>query len=316
MAKSASDTNGKLGGDGNNKTAKNETSGHAATQIPHINNAGKIYDVSKCSKVSKRAKRNKNVWYTLWGTTVAVAIAIASIAAYRSRSFLLSRLSYIFDHTKVINANLEEPEEITEHFGWAVDEEYELLADNIRCDFPIIDLTKSPMKTETIKKMLNQPFVIRGLMRNWPAVDRWKKTNLTRIYGDRVLRMGSESSIVYAGGAAGQQSKLGDIIANLGKSSNDSDIVDSFTFDVSVLRSIPEMGRDFKIPPIFSDWDNGNTIKSGTTWHILSLGASRTGKIQMCFRSILVELFIIFVKLRNCHQKLHRTLNLRFLQQI
>jgi hypothetical protein len=160
---------------------------------------------------------------------------------------------------------------------WAKDEAYWSLSQDVGCDFPVVSVKDlSPKRLKEFSGMFEQPFVIRGGMKSWPANERWAKNNFTKYYGDRVVKLGSESSIVYGGGTAGLQSTLKDIVKNLG--ANDSEnVVDSFTFDVSILRSIPEMGRDFRVPPVFQDWDNNENNKEGITWHMLSLGAARTG---------------------------------------
>ena len=52
---------------------------------------------------------------------------------------------------------------------------------------------------------------------------------------------------------------------------------DVFTFDVGALQSIPELGKDFRVPIFFQDWDNKENEEKGISWHMLSLGPSRTG---------------------------------------
>ena len=50
-----------------------------------------------------------------------------------------------------------------------------------------------------------------------------------------------------------------------------------FAFDVGALQSIPELGKDFRVPIFFQDWDNKENEEKGISWHMLSLGPSRTG---------------------------------------
>jgi hypothetical protein len=137
-------------------------------------------------------------------------------------------------------------------------------SDNIGCDFPVI-LAKTFKKKnqKNIDNLLDSPFIIRGLMTEWPAEYRWSKSNFSLEYGERIVKVGSESSIVYAGGTAASKSTLNAILEemnNHGSECSGDNCVhsnmteriygsdDSFTFDVSVLRSIPEMGRDFRVP--------------------------------------------------------------------
>ena len=51
----------------------------------------------------------------------------------------------------------------------------------------------------------------------------------------------------------------------------------AFTFDADILNSIPELRNDFEVPEVFSEWTNAQAEAEGESWHMLSLGASRTG---------------------------------------
>ena len=150
--------------------------------------------------------------------------------------------------------------------SWREDDEFYKSSgsDNIGCDFPII-LAKTFKKKnqKNMENLLDSPFIIRGLMTEWPANERWSKSNFSLEYGARVVKVGSESSIVYAGGTAASKSTLNAILEEMNDhgsacsgdncvNGNVTDKIygsdDSFTFDVSILRSIPEMGRDFRVP--------------------------------------------------------------------
>lgn len=150
--------------------------------------------------------------------------------------------------------------------SWRKDNEFYKSSgsDNIGCDFPII-LAKTFKKKnqKNMDNLLDSPFIIRGLMSEWPANERWSKSNFSIEYGERVVKVGSESSIVYGGGTAASKSTLNailEVMSNHGSKCLDDDCFngnmtdsaygsdDSFTFDVSILRSIPEMGRDFRVP--------------------------------------------------------------------
>jgi hypothetical protein len=150
--------------------------------------------------------------------------------------------------------------------NWKKDDEFykSSWSDNIGCDFPVILAKNFKKKNQkNMENLLDSPFIIRGLMTEWPAQYRWSKSNFSLEYGERVVKVGSESSIVYAGGTAASKSTLNAILEEMNnhgsKCSGDNCVDgngtesiygsdDSFTFDVSVLRSIPEMGRDFRVP--------------------------------------------------------------------
>jgi hypothetical protein len=190
--------------------------------------------------------------------------------------------------------------------------------DEDMCDFPVIQAKVFHRKRQAnIEGLFDHPFVVRGMTNTWPANERWSKANFTQLYGHRSVKMGSESSIVYGGGSAVLTATLGEVVGRMkpfaathsqqpsgeGKagteagvegdagaggstggvkgSSRDvhkSNVTDSFTFDVSVLKSIPELAADFKVPGIFGIWDTKEMVQQGITWHMLSLGASRNGK--------------------------------------
>lgn len=121
-------------------------------------------------------------------------------------------------------------------------------------------------------------------MGKWKANRSWKRAKFAELYGDRTLHGGSESSIVYGGGALGQPrtvrsmlDALSDLQSGGDSSVNASDSGDAFAFDVSILKTIPELRGDFSVPPLFTSWDNPEYEKAGHAWHMLSLGPSLSG---------------------------------------
>jgi hypothetical protein len=181
------------------------------------------------------------------------SICIALLSALLAVWSYISRIS-TFDARLPASQNWKKDDEFYKSSG----------SDNIGCDFPVI-LAKTFKKKnqKNMENLLDCPFIIRGLMTEWPAQYRWSKSNFSLEYGERVVKVGSESSIVYAGGTAASKSTLNAILEemnNHGSKISVDNFVDgngtesmygsddSFTFDVSVLRSIPEMGRDFRVP--------------------------------------------------------------------
>ena len=173
---------------------------------------------------------------------------------------------------------------------------------NVGCDFPIITV-ESFEKSSMV--LTNRPFVVRGAINSWPAMVTWSKSNFTDVYGSYDVKIGSESSIVFDGGSSGSQSTLRKVIESLkrpplidekGEDSVVTDASDSFTFDVSILKSIPALENDFSVPPMFSSWDNAKANTDKSAWHMLSMGASRTGRsISLSVSSYLTTRVIITI---------------------
>lgn len=93
------------------------------------------------------------------------------------------------------------------------------------------------------------------------------------LYGDRVVKTGSESSIVYSGGVAEVKVTLKDMINRMYTQSAD----ELFVFDTTILSSIPELIGDITIPSFYQHWDNTANESEGRLWHMLSFGPSQTG---------------------------------------
>ena len=150
--------------------------------------------------------------------------------------------------------------------GWDVDTAFLRSHQNDidMCDFPIINAkiftAKQRKKQTQLDGLFDHPFVVRGMTTTWAAHERWSKGNFTKFYGHRTIKLGSESSIVYGGGSAVLTATLKDVVSRMQpfsaagtassgtKDEHDEPAArDSFTFDVSVLKSIPELARDFKV---------------------------------------------------------------------
>lgn len=227
------------------------------------------------------------------GSTVVVIVAVV-IASWR-----------------LLSNNANDP---SINGGWDVDEDFLNAHEHGEdmCDFPVIQAKVFHRKRQAnIDGLFDHPFVVRGMTSTWRAHERWSKANFTKFYGHRSIKMGSESSIVYGGGSAVLTATLQDVVSRMkpypptspprqqeqqggagaegvgakggakgsdGLSRDALNGTDSFTFDVSVLKSIPELAADFKVPGIFNSWDTRDMVQQGITWHMLSLGASRTGE--------------------------------------
>jgi hypothetical protein len=153
--------------------------------------------------------------------------------------------------------------------NWTLDDDFyrSSKSDQVMCDFPII---KAKMferrRPKEFDNLLDQPFIIRGLMTGWPANERWFKSNFSIAYGAKRAKVSTESVSAYGGSRSGVLTDLNVIlqgmnndkhIAHTGGLNNDTEAdtvahySDSFVYDATILQSIPEMGRDFRIPGEF-----------------------------------------------------------------
>lgn len=143
------------------------------------------------------------------------------------------------------------------------------------CDFSRFVINKHPHRddgTALSAWELDYPVILSNLTNDWLAHIKWNKTSFVKLYGDRNIRVGSESSIVYSGGVAENFMKLKDVLIFM--EGNDER---SFVFDTTILRNIPELRADFEVPPMFTHWDYEEVESQQQLWHMLSLGPSNAG---------------------------------------
>jgi hypothetical protein len=154
---------------------------------------------------------------------------------------------------------------------WRSDGEFNEQSNEIECDFHSLTLRELSTSHQSFTDD-GVPTVIKGLANDWKSATRWQKQNLLNLYGNRTIQAGSESSIVYSGGAAGTPILLKDIIAHM-----NNNATDDFVFDASILQSVPELLKDVQVPNVVREWDTPQNERDGMMWHMLSLGPSRTG---------------------------------------
>ena len=168
-------------------------------------------------------------------------------------------------HLGIVAGSSEEP------LGWKNDWDFLSSAAHIGCDFKKYDKNADGFD-------MKRPFVATDRISDWQANQKWKKASFLQSYGAKTIRIGSESSIVYAGGNAGIRVSIEDLVNQM--SQNHSSKGDTpFVFDTTILATIPAMRFDFSIPSIFSHWDHSENERTHQVWHMLSLGPSRSGKI-------------------------------------
>ncbi len=156
--------------------------------------------------------------------------------------------------------------------GWRIDPEYENFAQSVSCDFARVPINSSNKNVTGVGN--EYPLVLSGLIDTWPAHTNWKKENFLNLYGDKEIRSGSESSIVYSGGVAENTVTVRELVLGLMASGDEG----AFVFDTTVLQVIPELRADFSVPSEFSEWDHPANEEDAQMWHMLSLGPSRSGK--------------------------------------
>lgn len=167
--------------------------------------------------------------------------------------------------------------------SWTPDPEFLQVTDG-DCDFPIYNWNESRVAFED---MLDFPYIVRGANLEWPAFLSWRKRELLNAFGSRVVRSGSESSIVHSGGVAERESTLQDVVESMEAiASGQQD--GTFIFDTTILRVIPELNRDFSVPSIFRKWDNPENETRAAMWHMLSLGPTQSGTLYL-FYALLVH---------------------------
>lgn len=135
------------------------------------------------------------------------------------------------------------------------------------CDFPVVDGLNALQIV--LSSYPDTPVVLRNLTNGWLAHSMWTKDSLMERFGDRIIRTGSASSIVYSAGHAEVGVTLRSILTNLTDS--------KFVFDTTVLSVIPELNDHFTVPTMFADWDTPEGEAAHSLWHMLSLGPSRAG---------------------------------------
>ena len=176
--------------------------------------------------------------------------------------------------------------DVDEEEKWIGDEEFNKLADKVGCDFTVlsaldrrgnVDKNFQPPAHLFRKKI---PFVVRGLSLDWPATndDSWQRYRLIEKYGNASIPTDSQGAVVFTGGGgdgsdAGKFNTLEGVLNKMRDKSQD----DSFTFDASILGTIPELREDIQDPDFTREWLSEDKEKNKDAWHMLSLGARLGG---------------------------------------
>lgn len=151
---------------------------------------------------------------------------------------------------------------------WKADPELKSALSSKPCDIPIID-GSNPIEI-ALSSYPRTPVIFRNFTSHWPANILWDKEDLSKAFGERIIRAGTESSIVYSAGNAEMNIRLDQFLRGLDNSS-------MFAFDTTILTAIPELNQHFQVPPIFADWDTPEKEENKELWHMISIGPSRSG---------------------------------------
>lgn len=188
---------------------------------------------------------------------------------------------------------------------------------HVKCDFPVYTalnvgtsdekVIDSEGRAVTYEDLISTPAIMRGFMESWPAMKNqsWSRASLISKYGRKVVVYDAAPSLVYSDRRHIMKfhslSKSLQSIRTRRKTESAKGAADSFSdsviHDTTILKSITKLGSEFKVPEIFRHWAlsraEAAAAPPGTTpdpahgqnaaelldssWHILSIGASKTG---------------------------------------
>ena len=202
---------------------------------------------------------------------------------------------------------------------WVTDAAYaEDFARHTPCDFPVFTALNAGTVSEKVvdsageevplEQLLARPAVLRGFMDKWPlrssSKSSWSRAGLLSKYGKKVVVYDAAPSLAYSErkselkffSLAKALTDLRSVRKQESEKGETDSVSDSVIHDTSILRSIPKLGADFRVPDIFREWAipsdaaglaaaaGGGGGKSSDphgeqeeSWHALSIGASKTG---------------------------------------
>lgn len=208
---------------------------------------------------------------------ILVGIVTSICVAYflQWQALKLNGESHVKPENKVITSTIS----YADSDGWKLRREVAQYPIGSHCDLLRVDISKinSHLLGDLFRS--NVPFIIENAMGDWPAMKTWSREYFLDKFGDRTVTADSEATIVEGGGVASPALKLHQVMEHVRNCSLSMtrECRDSFVFDASILRAIPELDRDIRVLPAFEAWDNKNTREAQTSWHILSLGPIETG---------------------------------------
>jgi len=152
-----------------------------------------------------------------------------------------------------------------------------------RCDFDRIDVQKTNFTVEDFERLYlhRKPVILEGAIEDWKAKERWTRKSFFENYGAFPTQVSPGSVIVFGGGGDSSSSNMNKYLMKMEKhmtspETNTQPFLD-FNFDTRFLRAMPVMYMDFKTPSYFNSFNSFESVKETTSWHMLSLGATRGG---------------------------------------
>ena len=176
--------------------------------------------------------------------------------------------------------------EVGDEEKWVGDEEFQALADTVGCDFTVLSaLDRNGNVDKNFKPPAHFfrkriPFVVRGLTLDWPATndDSWQRYRLIERFGNASIPTDSQGAVVFTGGGGdGSDASKFNTLTSVMDKMREKGTDDSFTFDASILSTIPELREDIQDPEFTREWLSEEKEKKKDAWHMLSLGGSRQG---------------------------------------
>ena len=148
-----------------------------------------------------------------------------------------------------------------------------------RCDLALLDMKKGSLEAFEKATALNAfyPVIIRNAMNNWPAMSSsWNDDNFLRKYGNMTVIAGVDIDQAYElHKNSGEKINLAALLQRW--NTTDKKHGSLQVHDYGFLHSVPEMGKDFRVPAVFRKWDSPENSKTGKVRHFLSMGPDRSG---------------------------------------
>ncbi|CAM9697162.1 unnamed protein product [Ascophyllum nodosum] len=149
-----------------------------------------------------------------------------------------------------------------------------------KCDFDRVHHADMTTKRFSQDYQGVKPVIIEGFVdQKWPAKNRgrWARSSLMDAFGEASVHVSSGAGIVHSGGESLRTVSMKDFLEDLRDGGGDGMSATAFTFDLEFLERNPVLKQDFKVPTIFRSFNSHDSMRRGTSWSILSLGASGAG---------------------------------------
>lgn len=227
------------------------------------------------------------MWKKIRQFVLAILVCIAAVMVgqfYSQKEYLKRRAALASasadDRTPNVNDRAS-----TRGEDWAVDEELERISKDVACQFAVYSpygvnskrVLDSEGNTVSTSELFAKPAVLRGFMDTWPAMQNatgWSRSRFLSKFGKKTIAFDSNVMMAYRDRKSELKFFSVQKALSLLRQSDSTDLV---VYDVSVTNSIAELRKDFSVPPPFSEWANEKTEEKENAWHVLSIGASRSG---------------------------------------